>query len=373
MKMSLTTITATTVIPTKQRIRNWLGKFKIPFDVENKAIDLREMVNNYPGKRIPILDIADGIEAVIGNPLINRQTIDPRGLKKIPKFAWVELSQCFYDPRFQRDVAPNHIKNIEANFDSRMIIVPCAVKFVDLNGVVHFCLWDGGHTSQLLIRQGWTHIPVWYTDVDDLSLTELDEAEEAMIGLAGRSFIRINKTFKRPVGGYDEFMILLETKDVDTVSIFNILKANNCQPYRYKRTAGDVTHFEALWECYELQNKMGMKGVYLARALTFHRKHWPMASIEAEVMRPMTMLYALCDAQIGQMPSAQFDDDLGQYLRNNIGSAEKVQEDIKSMYSATHPLGRDNHPVQVVSGLLLIYNKYINNEPVAAPVVRFNV
>ena len=358
---------------TKWRIAAWLRKFPRKFDVEKTAIDLREMVYNYPTQRIPVLDIADGIDAVIDTSGIQRQSIDPRKMKKIPKFMWVSLTDLYIDPRFQRDVAPNHIKNIEAKFDGRMIIVPCAVRFVDAAGKVYFCLWDGGHTVQLLIRQGWTHVPVWYTDVEDLSDSELDEAEEAMIGLAGRSMININKTFKRPLGGYDEFMILWETKDVDAMAIMNIMKTNHCQPYRYKKKPGDVTHFEALWEIYELANGMGIKGTYLSRALAFHRQHWPKASIEAEIMRPMAMIYQMSDAQLGRQPSASFDADLGQYLVKTYGSAEATQEGIKDSYAQRHPNGRDSNPIQVMSGLLNIYAKHVNKETVAVPPVRWDV
>ena len=357
----------------KKRVAAWLARFNSKFDVEKTAIDLRAMVSNYATFRIPVLDIADGIDAVIGDSATKRSSIDPRKIKKIPKFLWVSLADLYIDPRFQRDVAPNHIKNIEAHFDSRKIIVPCAVKFVDDQGKVYFCIWDGGHTVQLLIRQGWTHAPVWYTDVEDLSHSELLEAEEAMIGLAGRSMISINKTFKRPLGGYDEFMILWETKDTDAMTIMNIMKANGCQPYRYKRQAGDVTHFEALWDIYDLQNNAGVKGTYLSRALAFHKQHWPRAAIEAEIMRPMAMIYQMSDAQLGKIPSAEFDTDLGNYLAQRFGSAEAAQEGIKDSYAAAHPNGRDNNPIQVLSGMLNIYAKHINKETVAVPPVRWDV
>lgn len=362
----------TTYVSAKQRVAAWLRKFNHRFDAEKTAIDLREMVGNYDGGLIPILDIADGIEALIGAPPAARASVDPRSIRKVPKFEWVPIESCFIDPRFQRDVAPNHVNNIEKNIDTRMILVPCAVRMIK-DGKATNCLWDGGHTTQLAIRQGWTHIPIWYTDVNDLSDAELQKAEEAMIGLAGRSFLAINKTFKRPVGGYDEFMILLETKDVDAMKIGNILKAHGCQPYRYKRQPGDVTHFEALWEVYDLQNASGVKGSYLARALSFHRRHWPKASIEAEIMRPMAMLYQMCDVELGHTPSDDLDTDLGSYLVERFGSAEAAQEGIKASYAAHHPNGRDANPIQVVSGLLNIYAKHINKEAVAIPQVRWDV
>lgn len=361
-----------TFLSAKQRIAGWLKNFQFKFDADKTAIDLREMVNNYADGVIPVMDIADGIEAVVGLPPISRRSVDPRNMRRVPKFKWISIDESVVDPRFQRDVAPSHVSKIERNADTRMILVPCAVAMIK-NGKTVYCIWDGGHTVQLLIRQGWTHIPVWYTDIDDLNEAEMKEAEEAMIGLAGRSFLAINKTFKRPVSGYEEFMILLETKDVDAVRIMNILSNHGCQPYRYKRKAGDMTHFEALWEVYDLQNKSGMKGTYLARALAFHRHHWPKAAIEAEIMRPMAMLYAMCDNELGKMPSSQFDNDLGSLLVKKYGSAEAVQEGIKASYVIAFPYGRDSHPMQVTSGLLNLYAQQINKEPVSTPEIRWNV
>jgi hypothetical protein len=361
-----------TAVGTKQRIATWLRKFPHKFEVENKAIDLRAMVKNYPDGYIPLTDIAEGVNAVLGPPPVLPSSVDPRTQKKVPKFQWIKNEDAGINPIFQRDIAPNHTGKIEAHCDTRMILVPCAVK-MEMGGKMVYLIWDGGHTAQLLIRQGWSHIPVWYTDVDSLDEAEMADARESMIGLAGRSMISINKKLKRMLQGYDEFMILYETKDADAMSIMNILRSNGCQPYRYKRQSGDVTHFEALWEVYELTNRVGLKGTYLDRALAFHRRHWPKPGIEAEIMRPMAMLYQLCDTQLGRQPSANFDADLGQLLASRFGSAEATQEGIKHSYAAAFPNGRDSNPTIVLSGLLNLYTRHVNKETVAVPPVRWDV
>ena len=355
----------------KARIKSWGEQFEHPFDISNDAIDLREMANNYDDGLIPVLEIAEGISSVIGSPLSNDE-YDPRTKPNyLPIFEWVPVDKVHLDPRFQRDVSPNHVRKIEQDFDARMILVPCSVYREDK---MIWCLWDGHHTVQNMIRQGWTHIPVWYTRVEHMSNQEIAQAKDALSGLAGRSFLSINKKNKRPVDNYDAFMILLETEDNDTLSIMNIMQTNSCQPRRHKTKPGDVTHFTALWECYDMQNKVGIKGVYLDRALAFHRSHWPRASIEAEIMRPMCRIYQMFETQLGTMPSQEFDRVLGDKLIEMFGSAESVQLKLKDKYYQTFgETGRDDNPTQVTSGILNVYKQHINEERCPPAPVPFTV
>ena len=343
----------------KARIKDWGQQFETEFDISGDAIDLRTMADNYEDGLIPVTDIAQGISSVIGESFTD--DFDPRKKKTYaPEFKWVPIDKVYLDPRFQRDVSPNHVRKIESDFDSRMVLVPCAVYRADKDV---YCLWDGHHTIQNKIRAGWTHVPVWYTSIDYLSQAEIDQAKDALSGLAGRSFLSINKKNKRPVDNYDAFMILLETEDADTVAVNNILTSNQCQPRRAKKNPGDVTHFTALWECYLMENKNGLNGVYLNRALQFHRTHWPRAGVEAEVMRPMCRIYQMFETQMGRMPSQEFDKVLGEKLIEMYGSAESVQLELKQKYEDEFgETGRDDNPTQVTSGILNVYRQHINEE-----------
>ena len=355
----------------KARIKSWGEQFEHPFDISSDAIDLREMANNYEDGLIPVLEIAEGIESVIGQPL-NQQEFDPRQRPNyLPTFEWVPADKVHLDPRFQRDVSPNHVRKIEQDFDARMILVPCSVFRADKD---IWCLWDGHHTVQNAIRQGWTHIPTWFTTVEHMTMDEIAQAKDALSGLAGRSFLSINKKNKRPVDNYDAFMILKETEDRETLAIMNILNSHACQPRRHKNKPGDVTHFTALWECYDMQNQAGIKGQYLSRALQFHRQHWPRASIEAEIMRPMCRVYQMFDIQLGSLPSHEFDRVLGEKLIEMFGSAESVQLGLKNKYLAHYgDTGRDDNPSQVTSGILNVYKQHINEERCPVAPIPFTV
>lgn len=111
----------------EQRIRTFLSNYAVEFDMEDSAIDLRTMADNYPNGIIPNKDIGLAVEAVLGTAVMPRLSIDPETLN-VPKFAWVHMDDIAINPRFQRDVIPNHIAKIEALFKADTIIVPCAVK-----------------------------------------------------------------------------------------------------------------------------------------------------------------------------------------------------------------------------------------------------
>ena len=146
----------------KARIKDWGQQFETEFDISGDAIDLRTMADNYEDGLIPVTDIAEGISSVIGESFT--EDFDPRKKKTYaPEFKWVPIDKVYLDPRFQRDVSPNHVRKIESDFDSRMVLVPCAVYRADKDV---YCLWDGHHTIQNKIRAGWTHVPVWYTSID---------------------------------------------------------------------------------------------------------------------------------------------------------------------------------------------------------------
>ena len=85
--------------------------------MEDAEIDLRTMSENYEHGVIPSVDVAAAINAVLGDPFTPGDSIDPRKDKALPKFAWVPNTETAIQPKFQRDVSPNHTYKIEMNFD----------------------------------------------------------------------------------------------------------------------------------------------------------------------------------------------------------------------------------------------------------------
>lgn len=348
--------TKTKVSKTKQkeqRIKNFLSNYAVPFDMEDAYIDLRTMAQNYPTGIIPSKDITDAINAVLGAPSMPRLSVDPRTLN-IPQFTWAVMDDVGINPIFQRDIAPNHVAKIEPMFQADMIIVPCAIKD-PVTG--KFLLWDGNHTRQVCERMGWTHLPVWYTEavIDDAH--SIQEATKILILKAGKSFLTINKTGKRPCGNYDAHMISVECGDSEAVTVQRIVDANNCQVKRASTKAGDISHIEHLYGAYDLvQASSGIKGIYLSRSLKFHRDTWPKEEVRGIMMLAMARLYQQTDLQ-GTMLTADFDVEFGNILKKVYGQSEKVHTRLKEQFE-NHFGSLGAHPVVVTSGLVLTYNKH---------------
>jgi hypothetical protein len=351
----------------EQRIRAFQSQYKIKFDMTDKAIDLRNMSKNYADSIIPSADITAAVDAVLGPAPVKRASIDPRKLNMpIPKFAWVHIDDVAVHTLFQRDISPKHCQSIEPIFQSDTIIVPCAVKD-PITG--KYLLWDGNHTRQVCERQGWSHIPVWYTEADVSNQHSLQQAREILVQQAGQKFLIINKTGKRDVDLYDEHMISVGCGMPDAVAIQNLLKANNCHPRRAGIRPGDVTHFSNLYAAYDIP-RGDIKGVYLSRSLKFHRSTWPKEKVQGVMLLAMARLYALTEMQTGAILPNSFDQDLGALLTKHIGTSEKVHLRLQQAFEK-HIGARSNAgvniPMVVTSGLITLYNQNIAKQKLAQP------
>jgi hypothetical protein len=341
----------------EQRIAKFLAPFATKFEMEDSAIDLRTMSENYPNGIIPNKDIGEAVAAVLGAAPVPRLTVDPQ-LLNVPKFAWVAMDDIAIDPRFQRDVMPNHIAKIESLFKTETIIVPCAIKD-PVSG--KYLFWDGHHTTRVCERQGWTHMPVWYTEAQIDDTHSVEEATKILVSHAGNSMITINKSGKRQLSRYDEHMIAVECGHSEPMIVQNICDANEVRIRRASSKAGDISHIEHLYGAYNLvQASSGIKGIYLARALKFHRTVWPKEEIRAIVMLSMARLYQQTEVQTGTLLPQAFDDELGAILRKKYGPAEAVHDEhtgFKAQF--IHQFGSlAGHPEVVTSGLILTYLKH---------------
>lgn len=341
----------------ERRIKAYLTNFATPFEMADAAIDLRTMVQNYPDGIIPNKDIGEAVEAVLGPAPLPRKSVDPRKLN-VPKFAWVDMDDIGINPIFQRDVMPNHVGKIEPMFKSETIIVPCAIKD-PVSG--KFLLWDGHHTTRVCERQGWSYMPVWYTEAQIDDEHSVQEAIKILISHAGNSMITINKTGKQQLRRYDEHMIAVECGHNEPIIVQNICNANNVRVRRASTKAGDISHIEHLYGAYDLvQPSSGIKGIYLSRALNFCRTTWPKEEICAIVMFSMARLYQHTEVQTGVLLPSAFDVEIGNILKQLYGPSDIVHDEItgfKAQFKA-HFGSLAGHPAVVTSGLIQTYNKH---------------
>lgn len=355
----------------EQRINLLLSNYSAPFQVEDAAIDLRAMSENYENGIIPSESISAAVNAVLGEPLVPARSVDPRETITVPQFAWVDLEDVAIDPRFQRDISPNHVSKIEADFQSDMIIVPCAVRDPKTG---KYLLWDGNHTREVCARQGWTHIPVWFTEIDIDKLTNEELAVKELILKAGRSFLAINKKNKRPVHRYDEHMIRVECFEPIAVNIQNIIDAAGCFVKRTSDEPGAITHIEHLYGSYELtQASTGIKGMYLARALRFHTATWPKEKVHGIMLIALARMFQQTELATGVLLPQDFDTEFGNILRGTYGPSAAVHEELKEQY-INHFGSLAGHPEVVTAGLILTYMKSGSGEfKVAQPEATYPV
>lgn len=378
--MNITTNLVTRPVNTswnpKTAKRDFQSKYTTKFDMEDDAMDLRAMAENYPHGIIPLEDIHQGLMAILG-PNYDPQLYamyEPNAEHSFsPKFTYAKWNQLYLYSIFQRDVAANHVAKLKKDWDHTAILIPCAIRFT-WEGREYFCVWDGHHTLQTARIMNYTDFPVWYIDIDDVSSDVITRAgftddEEGRIQygawLAGRNMIRINATNKRPLAHYDKFMILLETKDSKAMAMNQIIESTNCVVKRSAKIPGSWTQINSGEECYDLLQANGMpsKGMFWRHALEFHRKVWPMAALELEVFRPMSYLYQAISIG-GYAIDDQFDTELENIFVTLYGDVETTQRKIKDSYdnAVANNLGRGtllkSNKEIVMNGMINLYNQH---------------
>ena len=360
----------------KQAIRQFFAKKKytVRFEMEDDAIDLRTMAENYAHKNgiIPLSDISEALGVLAGPNFYNGSIAeyDPEDPKNLsPRFTYVKWDQLYLMPIFQRDVIWNHLKKIFSHFDPSSVLVPCAIK-ITIDGVTMFIVWDGHHTLQAMHLRNYKSYPIWYLDIDAVSMDTVKEAgypETAegriryAIYRAGSNMRNINSKFKRSLSPFDDFMIGYETGDQAFVSMMNIYRKHGVVPKRHNTGAYALSQHKTAEECYNLADAQGVRGRFLDRALAFHVKHWG-GPITMEVFRPMAYLYQKADTE-GLILDTKFDEEFGKLLIKLYGDSESVQEQVKISYWNNLPNGRGktltHDKERVLSGFINLYNQEI--------------
>lgn len=377
----------------KQAISAFVSNYKHKFDMKDDAIDLREMAKNYPNNTIPLEDIHQAILTVLGPKFSDRDVTpyDPSGGATItypnasisPRFGYITWNQSYLWTVFQRDVAPNHCEKIDRDWDHTCAIVPCAIRITLKNGEVIYCIWDGHHTIQVMKLQGYTTFPVWYIDIDHISNEDVEEAgfeatDEGRIAygayLAGTNMRMINGKNKRQLSAYDDFMIGLETRDPQYISMMNILRKHNCVPKRHATCAGAFTQIKSGIECYDFD-----QGVSWDRALRLHRTTWTHAPLTLEMFRPLSMLFHRAALE-GFTLTAVFEKELMDLIVNKYGDPESAQESIKESYwKAYNAPGKlkgnipEHDKERVLAGLINLYRQSGGKTMLPEPMCQWRV
>ena len=350
---------------------SFMSKYQHKFDAKPGYIDMRTMSKNYPDGVIPCDDLDALVEILIGPAPAKPNSIDPRTISNYTlQLIWAVLDDMGILTEIQRDMIPNHSKELEVDFDGKKISVILAMKD-PVTGKI--CPFDGKHTRNQLRRQGWTVGPVFLLEAQgDLLKQPVEEQRKELMRQAGEAFLSINLTHKKPVGGYDAYIIKRDYGDADAVAIGNILYANNCKAVRIARDPGDISHYPFLWNSYELLDRGLNKGRYLDLALNFHISTWPLEQIYGATLIGLANFFYKCERARVTINKVFFDDQ-AQALKNTYKLSKFTHEGYKTAYINAHPYGSASDDLIVTCGFVHTYNKHVGKVKLYTPELQFGV
>ena len=348
-----------------------LSQFKHKFDATPGFIDMRGMSKNYSTNVIPWKDINSLLDIIIGAPQVPRASIDPtQDPNYTVSLEWTEFVRFGILTEIQRDMIPNHIYDIDLVFDGKKISVILAMED-PVTGCI--CPFDGHHTARVLDRQGWSKAPVAVLRAPK-EMIDKDpmEARKYLMRVAGEAFLSINLTHKKGVGGYDKFIIMRDYGDPDAVAINNILNTYSVSPVRIARFAKDISHYNFMWEAYELMDRHRNPGRYLDLALDFHTNAWPAEQVYGATMVGLAHFFQKCERAKVKLDS-EFFNDLTQALKTTYKLSKFTHDGYKKAYEKAHPFGSASDQIIVTCGFVHTYNKHVSKQTLYTPEVQFTV
>lgn len=358
--------------PQQQRqLNRLLAKYSVPFTAKPAYIDMREMSKNYSTDVIPWKDISDILDVMIGPPPAAPNTVDPKADPTYTiEMCWKPFSDMGILSAIQRDLIPDHVYGLEVDFDSTKISVILAMED-PVTGLT--CPFDGHHTSRELYRQGWTEAPVALLRApQEMIDNDPYQARAYLMRVAGEAFLSINLTHKKPVNGYNQFVIKVSFGDPQAVDVDNILKANNCSAVQIAKNPGEISHYPFLWGAYKLQDSNFVHGRYLDLALKFHRSTWPGEMIYGASLIGLANFFHKCERANVVLDKA-FMDDLAAALKKTYRLSKFTHQGYKDAYETAHPFGSASDELIVTCGFVHTYNKHVGKVKLYNPELVFKV
>lgn len=360
---------------TTQKLNRLLSTYSIPFEVKKGYIDMRTMAENYADGVIPFKDISDILDVMYGAGVTPGSVDTSKGFTDANtkmELKWIPPEDFGILPKIQRDMIPDHYWSIVQDFDPHNISVILAIKD-PVTGLT--CPYDTHHTSRVLYYKGWSHLPTMVLSLTDDALADyetLDKARADLQLIAGRAFLNINLTHKKPVSGYDKFVIMRDYGEPDALEIENTLVANNAKAVRIAKNAGEISHYPNLWKAFELQDSHFTSGRYLDMALKFHQMTWPAEQVYGATLIGLAIFFHKCERAKVKLDKT-FMDDLSTALKKSYRLSKFTHEGYKEEFEKANPYGSASDDLKVASGLVHTYNKHVGKQPLYTPELQFSV
>jgi len=307
-------------------LQTFMQTYNHPFTVEPAFIDCKEMSKNYPNGLIPLVDIAEAVDSVIG-PWEGRINQYFGLINLTPYYEDVDISWVYSHPAFNRDTSPNHCSKLERDWFDQFAMTSLGLKMPTKYGNIVLNA-DSTHTSTNRIRKGLKQLPFWVADVPDQG--DFESTFSLALLMAGHLFLAINVRNKRGVDIFDQHFIKVATgihpspqiqTVVDGVPGVAIKRAGN-------RIAYAIHNLNEVYLTYELDKEEQKPGRLLEKSLTWLVKNFKHQSIDGCLLTS----FALFIQENEEQGITYTDADtalLAKELQNRYGTSNAAQLAIK--------------------------------------------
>ena len=308
-------------------VQNFLQNYNHPFTIESAFIDCKEMSRNYAYGLIPLVDIAKGVDTVIG-PWAGRVNQYFGLINLIPYFRMVAVNDVYSHPSFNRDTSPNHCLKLESDWFDQFAMTSLGLKLPDVYG--NFILnADSTHTSTNRIRMGATELPFWVADVPDQG--NFDDTFKLALLMAGHLFLAINVRNKRGVDIFDQHHIKVATGIYPAPQIDAIV--NNVPGVGIKRAgmriAYAIHNLNETYMTFDLDKNTNTPGRLLENSLKWLVQNFKHQSIDGCLMSSFAMFIHDCE-EAGITLTSDDEDKLATELNKRYSTSNATQLAIKA-------------------------------------------
>ena len=307
-------------------VQNYIKKFETTFTIEPAFIDCKEMSKNYKHGLIPLVDIAEGVDAVIG-PWQGRVNQYFGLIDLIPYFDLVDIKHVYSHPSFNRDTSPNHCLKIEMDWWNQFAQTSLGLRLPKKYGNIVLNA-DSTHTSTNRIRMGEKKLPFWVADVPDQG--DFESTFKLALLMAGHLFLAINVRNKRGVDIFDQHFIKVATGIYPAPQIDAVV--NRVPEVAIKRAGNKIAYaihnLNETYMTFDLDKDTNNPGRLLEMSLNWLYRNFKHQSIDGCLMSSFA-LFVQDSEEMGIEISKEDADKLAKELAKRFDTANEAQLAIK--------------------------------------------
>ena len=348
-----------------------LNQYHHKFGIDPAFIDCRDLSVNFKDNLIPMVDLANIVDSVIGpwQGRINKYTsttlagqiLDLHSLT--PSFMMVPKIKLVVHPSFNRDTSPNHCLKLERDWLDQNAVCGLGLKMPDKYGGLIYNA-DTTHTGVNRIRRGDNELPMWVAHVPDKGSYEA--THEYALFVAGHLFLAINVRNKRNCCIFDQHFIKVSCGIHPAPQIQNIIDkipkigpnefvqiihGGNKHPYA-------IHNLKEVYNTYDLDAKSSRPGQLLDSSIKWLIRNFKHQSIDGCLMSSFA-LFLRDNIEAGIVLDNTQQDQLAAELISRYTGSNQAQLKIKDAWIGWNNKQYDqlDHPYLVSNGLKYLATK----------------